>query len=109
MEDEICSVRHTKDEDPSWWYLRRPCLRPSRHQRSLLYSKWRGRPPTKRSGFLEVIDPIAVMAALADSTSYLLIDFFSRGHSERNCQGTARRCPRSHRAGPHRPEPFTQF
>jgi hypothetical protein len=85
-------------------YLRRPCLRPSRHQRIRLYSKWRGRPPTKRSGFLEVIDPIVVMAALADSTSYLLIDFILRGHSERNCQGTARRCPRSHRAGPHRPE-----
>jgi hypothetical protein len=33
-----------------------------------------GEDPTKRSGLLEVIDPIIVMAALADSTSYLLID-----------------------------------
>jgi len=92
MEDEIapCDTRRTRI--PSWWYLRRPCLRPSRHQRILLYSKWRGRPPTKRSGFLELIDPIVVMAALADSTSYLLIDFLLRGHSERNCQGTACRC-----------------
>jgi L,D-transpeptidase catalytic domain len=105
MEDEICSVRHTKDEDPELVVFAPPLLAAaSRHQRILLYSKWRGRPPTKRSGCLEVIDPIVVMAALADSTSYLLIDFLLRGHSERNCQGTARRCPRSHRAGPHRRE-----
>jgi hypothetical protein len=45
----------------------------------------------------------------ADSTSYLLIDFLTRGHGERNCQGTARRCPRSHRAGPHRPEHSLSF
>jgi hypothetical protein len=95
MEDEICSVRHTKDEDPELVVFAPPLLAAEPPPTNSFVFEVERTSPNETLGIFGDIDPIVVMAAPADSTSYLLIDFRLRGHSERNCQGTARRCLRA--------------
>jgi len=107
MEDEICSVAHTKDEDPELVVFAPPLLAASATNEFFCI----------RSGETSPNETLRIFGGnrsnrrddgTCRSTSYLLIEFVLRGHSERNCQGMARRC-RDLTGPAHRPDPFTQF
>src|SRR6516225_10504695 len=87
MAGEICSMRHTKDENQRWWHVRHP-LWPSHPTTNCSYSQWRKVPRGNAHDFLELIG-----SAAADYTPIFMNQYKLFGDSGRNCQ--ARERPRN--------------